>query len=596
MERTLAAEQHYKQFIDEAFIRPIRSVLIVDDDYPTIDSVLERQIQRLAGGPANMTRRWERQPERIKAMMDRLRAHSPALLIDVHDGAEHDTSVTAVRSERLHQSDLLVLDYQLEGSGIGSGEEALRILGQLLENRHFNMVIVYSQEDAENVFTKVLLRILNPSDNHLSDSDRERAKTLMTEAGDVHETFIPQVRRSMDVQQYLYFRRDSTGYEKTLMRRLPPYADFAASVSRAGWSPPDQKLVARLLFEEYEREHLGEREAIPGARGMSWGDGRLQWIKAETLFVTFVQKTDDDDLLSRLRDALHDWSPDPSRLFGAKTRAEMESVGITAQDEVVEDRPAFAYWYDGLVRTNDEDERHWRVEESVARHAERLMDVILPAVECFGRRLLAEERQHGDLDDLCARRFAEDMAREDVRRAALVAHNTFVCSKKATGWHLRTGHIFVMSGEHWLCVSPACDLVPSQSSRWQSDAFGKNVPFIAVRLRDSKVSTALNKVNTNRFVFIRSDGTVRTFCFNDIAGVDSAPEWHLLYAEDRGRLVDRARFVVGQTICQGEELRHTRQDASIVGQLRYEYALNLVQKLGGSLTRIGLDFIGVKSE
>jgi len=32
-------------------------------------------------------------------------------------------------------------------------------------------------------------------------------------------------------------------------------------------------------------------------------------------------------------------------------------------------------------------------------------------------------------------------------------------------------------------------------------------------------------------------------------------------------------------------------NAEIVSQLRYEYALNLLQRLGGSLMRIGLDFV-----
>lgn len=29
----------------------------------------------------------------------------------------------------------------------------------------------------------------------------------------------------------------------------------------------------------------------------------------------------------------------------------------------------------------------------------------------------------------------------------------------------------------------------------------------------------------------------------------------------------------------------------VVAQLRYEYALNLVQRLGGTFTRIGLDYV-----
>jgi hypothetical protein len=34
------------------------------------------------------------------------------------------------------------------------------------------------------------------------------------------------------------------------------------------------------------------------------------------------------------------------------------------------------------------------------------------------------------------------------------------------------------------------------------------------------------------------------------------------------------------------------QAAQIVGQLRYEYAINLVQGLGANFTRVGLDFLG----
>ncbi len=39
------------------------------------------------------------------------------------------------------------------------------------------------------------------------------------------------------------------------------------------------------------------------------------------------------------------------------------------------------------------------------------------------------------------------------------------------------------------------------------------------------------------------------------------------------------------------ELEITKVNARIVAQLRYEYALNLVNKLGTEFTRIGLDFV-----
>lgn len=587
----MAAEQHYRDFIDEAFIQPIRAVLIVDDDYPTIDSILRRQQDAVEGASPPKPRRWEQQPERIRAMMDRLRGHSPALLIDVLDGPDQAESSDGI-SERLHQSDLLVLDYQLEGSGMGSGEEALRILGELLRNRHFNIVIVYSQEDAETVFEKVLLRLLNPSGQHLSGADRQRAKELVTDASDVHEDFTRQIRKSIGSPQYLYFRRHSGGYESAIVRGQPPYADYGRLATQAGWRPEVKKLVARLLLEDYEDTTLSERSPAPEARWMIWGERDRRWIKAESLFVAFVQKSKDDDVLQELREALYDWGPEPSRLLGSKTRAEMEAVGITAQDAVLEDRRALAYWYDRLVRTPDRDERHWRLEESITRHAERLMDAVLPAVEDFGQRLMTRERDCADLATLAVRRFAEDIGRDEVRRDALAAHNVLVDSKRPVGWHLVTGHIFTMSGEHWLCASPACDLVPSQARRWQKDAFGKHLPFIAVNLRAISVAKALQDASTNRYIFVRLKEEITAFRFNDVARPDSVPEWHVLYAADGGRFAEGQRFVVVRTKHEKDCLTQTREDAHIVAQLRYEYALNLVQKLGVSLTRIGLEFAG----
>ena len=78
--------------------------------------------------------------------------------------------------------------------------------------------------------------------------------------------------------------------------------------------------------------------------------------------------------------------------------------------------------------------------------------------------------------------------------------------------------------------------------------------------------------------------------------VNSTPEWRLFHAENVGVFVADEdgclRFAASSTIAgdAGQlELRHG--SARIVGQLRYEYALNLLHRLGGSLTRIGLDFL-----
>ena len=165
---------------------------------------------------------------------------------------------------------------------------------------------------------------------------------------------------------------------------------------------------------------------------------------------------------------------------------------------------------------------------------------------------------------------------------------------KPEGWHLTTGHVFSISDdEYWLCLSPACDMVPSQISSWSSDAFGKQrLPFIAIKLQAISCATLLRNIHSNRFVALQFGEKMRCFCFNEPSRDGSAPHWQVLYAENQGQFNgDDLRFFVSQIVKGRTRLVCRRHKAIVVSQLRYEYALNLIQKLGISLTRIGLDFV-----
>ena len=582
-------DDHYKQFVDQAFIRPIRSVLIVDDEYPTIDGILAQYDKQGHERPDGRTHEWIRDAPRIRKVVAKFRAQSPPLLLDVHDGQYDGPGDKNFPGGRLHQSDLVVLDYHLEGAMVGTGELAIRILRRLLENRQFNLVILYSKEEVSTVFTNVLLGVLNPTAATLTDEERDRAHALLATAEDKSLGFSERIVGSIGAAQYLDYRRDRDGYKGRIVRGLESYGPFASFASDMEWGASERLVVASLLLEQYEAREMAGRQTIDGAARMTWSNRESPWLKAESLFVAFVQKGDDDDLLEALKSALYEWSPDPSRLFVAKTRAEMEEIGMSVQDQVLENRFARAYWYRELLQIDDEEERRWHVAESVARHTERLLDAILPGVVRFGQHMLEREHESSTAEELCRRRFGINLENSADRENAALEHNAFVCSKAPTGWHLTTGHVFEMCGEPWLCLSPACDLIPSQVAKWRRSAFGQRLPFIAVKLQAVKRTKALNDANSNRYLFLDRDGAVKAFGFNDLSRSDAAPEWHLLYATDAGRLTN-GTFAVLRTQLNGDGLCYEQERASIVGQLRYEYALNLVHKLGVSLTRVGLEF------
>jgi hypothetical protein len=315
----------------------------------------------------------------------------------------------------------------------------------------------------------------------------------------------------------------------------------------------------------------------------------VKWIKAESVFIAFSNKEDQDDLIEELQQALEAWGPEPSRLFLAKLRADMDEYGVVAQTQALERRHALAHWYSRLLKA-DGDERRWLIAESVSRHSDQLIETIIGGVEKFaGAMVEADSRVAGDdVHGRCKDHFRVDLNAPNSASRAKAEHNAFVCSKEPQGWHLTTGHVFEMNGEYWVCLSPACDLVPGQGQQ-RNEGFGNRAPFQAVKLH--KKGNAQIDVNTNLYIFLMLKGGVEAFCFNSEGKDAVSPISRTFYAEAKGVFAKDFRFKVTVTGAGKTKLVSTTHAAQVVSQLRYEYALNLMQKLGIAMTRIGLDFV-----
>lgn len=582
--------EHYAKFIEEAFVKPIRSVLIVDDDYPTLDEMLDLEIAHKGDGRHHRTdKRWHENPQRIKSVINGFRKPERPLLVDIHDGTNVDTKGDTKVATHLHQSDLLVLDYELDKTRPQDGARSIEILRGLIVNDHFNLVIIHTSEDLEIVYREVILGLLGPAGGDLTAEEREAVDQLIADYEDLDENVLQALRAAVTVDQYLHARLHATTYMRTMGQGHQPYSDFCALADAAGWDNGNRRLVLRRLLEHAEQPLLARMRGTSAA-GLKWATSGVKWVKAESVFVAFSSKADHDDLFSDLKTALEAWNPAPSRLFMAKLRAEMDEYGVVAQTEALERRHALAHWYARLLRSKG-DERRWLIAESVSRHSDQLLNTILRRVESFANGLVdAEAVAAGEnVDARCQEHFNVDLSKPSPKKKAEREHNAFVSSKAPEGWHLTTGHVFTMDGEHWICLSPACDLVPGQGAARNAD-FGDRTPFMAVKLHPVPVD-GNHDVNSNLYVFVTLGGEVQKFCFNSQGKEAVSPIWRTLYAERRGLLNSDFSFKVSAMGAGSRRLISKVHWAQVVAQLRYEYALNLLQKLGVSMTRIGLDFV-----
>ena len=305
-------------------------------------------------------------------------------------------------------------------------------------------------------------------------------------------------------------------------------------------------------------------------------------------------------MIGDLKDALKAWNPEPSRLLLGKLRADFHERGVSVQAPVLTNRHALALWYERLLESDVNLCRQY-VAEVVSRHSDQAMGNILPSVEDFAQTLIdAERKMTTDYVEVCRRRFRVDLSNANERTKARLEHNAFVCTQTPCGRHLTTGHVYEAFGDRWICLSPACDLVPTQIGKAQSTMFGSWMPFMAVKLHPvarAGWESDPAGINSGRYVFIRRDqGGIECFRFTDQS--NSVPEWRLFFAQHGGIFGGGGepdgglQFNAALTVVFEEETLGPKHGcARIVGQLRYEYALNLLVRLGGSLSRIGLGFL-----
>jgi hypothetical protein len=568
----------------------------VDDDYPTFSEILDRQSHEndsVGGKEKPSSKRWRKDPADIKKVVESFQASGRPLLVDIHDGENVGLGEEKKVAAHLHQSDLLVLDFQLDGAN-GDGTKAIEIARSVMSNNHFNLVVVHTAASLDIAFPEMLLGLMSPRGDTPKEDEFDGALRLIEEAelevANVNLT--ERIRNAFATDQYFAARQEFRAALSCAQQGKPPFASFKAICDELGWQGGAVTQIfnwAQYDFEIRNKEKLNP--AIDPSLTWSVND---RWIRSRSAFIAFTNKSNDINILDELLEALVAWSPKPSRLFLTKLRAEVEEYGVVAEDAALGNNYVLARWYHQLLQGSKLD-RLTLIGESVSRHTEQLMDFVRPKVEEFAGRLVDKDSK-GKLKDFDLVRWHFKVDLGDVRetKTANREHNVFACSKKPEGWHVEAGHIFQIADDYWICLTPPCDLVPGQKESGHFKEVAKQIPFFAVKLRslsEGQVSS-IKDIQSNRYLFLRLNGEIKTFCINDPDQLNSAPHWFPLYAGKLGVFDKDMSFDVSKIEMGSAKLVTKKYRAKVVAQLRYEYAINLMQSLGANFTRVGLSFLG----
>lgn len=621
-----------EDLVREAFITPLRSVLIVDDQYPTWEEIFNSALdgnaysQEIASDSKNKS--WCKETVTAKEVLDlvtEFRRQKPGLIIDIHDGistkAEEKTAGSETPdqlADHLHQSDLLILDYNLEGSetGIG-GDLARKILNAVLSNQHFNLVVVHTSEDLDDVFNESVLSLICSCQSKFDQNTIRSIKAL----GQHIEENNPDLSRKtllqcFDTEMYIKFRSSGeNGCDKDLGKYMSGKGAFSALSELAndlGLSVRQKKDFFFWALSQYEKSI--EQSFCSGTlpKNLSWkNEGKQKWLRTSRGFVCFVKKGP-EKLLEDLLDSLVDWKPTPSRLISAKYRDEMSRMGADVEDEALLQKFAHAKFYDvikkpthssSLSEEKIKELRKLRLREHVGRQSEILSFLIEDQVADFGSRVYQCDVQNGGI---FSSYYGVDLTKEDQSREAVARYNHNICalpskqtpSKTEQVEQLDSGHIFQFKDAWWVCATPACDLQLGQTKIAFSEAEESSLrPFTALQLQKipnlEKLTPA--HINSGSYCFIEENGKVIALGTTDPnrdveQPASSKVTWRSMIAKNAGEITNGQLFIL-DIVLNGDQISSKSETATVHARLRYEYALNFIQRVGGSVSRIGLGYV-----
>lgn len=596
----------YRAFINEVFIAPIRTAVVVDDEYPTLDELLsdisplavvteaERLIQK------NKKENWPR----VRDILGFCRNRTPTpWLVDVHDGKTPSLDRDEDSASHLDYSDLLILDYHLESNS--SNQKALQILQRLARNGHFNLVVVYTREREEagagidRTINDIALSLASPVDSLcLNVKKVTNLEDRFSSWDDIQENIYNDLTNSLDQSAFLKILEQGD-MSWDAVRKMPELGTLSGYLNSI---PSDVSLSAgdiyALLMHKRQAEYRDQMAKVPcGYVTTGRAANGVNWIRTDSLFITVISKEHEASTIpDRLLNALEAWDPTPHRLIMSKMRSEIGQQGVVAEAGVLSNRHLQAGWLREILET-DEARRRTNVRLNVVRHWESLGGKIEPNIVNFAERVATYLSFQG-ISDRVLERFDHHGANQQ-QESVYLQLNCHACSKPVEGHHLSTGHVLKVllgnnSFQYWLCLTPACDLVPGRKEGrgWKKN-LGTWLPFKAVRLYQVDQTQALMTAASGNYLFLQIENKPKAFGFAEKAddqdrGLPTL-RWEQCFAAKNGEFDSSKELQIGY-IGKDGGLEHREYSSTIVSQLRYEYALNLMQRLGSHLSRVGLDF------
>lgn len=560
--------------LSEAFIKPIRFALLLDDKFPTFPALADNKFDAgLDNG-------------RAKALFELCR--SRGWLCDV--GNRPSVAEQFENDNHLHQSDLLILDYNLDPADQNDPTAALHIIQKLAKSDHFNLVIVYTDSDSLAVTRDI---------SYSLGAGSELTKSQAADAQVVIEDFDDELMQKLTESFSQGILDDYINGPAIRVSSEPFRNELKAAKVAPNVIPHVLVQWCRNRLElRLKPEILTQRRpSRPVTANLGPNDSPF-WVTQDNVFVAVVNKgkSAPDVLIDLLEAAIASWDPSPLLVMMMQARAALEKAGTLADHKVLETSRLRAGWLLRILLGDTEEARRDNVAELYGRLFERLATSVEPSIVDFGSRLIRPNPAENAVDT--ARSLAGAVHNMG---AAQIYHalNEHLCSDECQDGGMTTGVVFRSTRggkeQYWVCVTPACDLVSGQNESGWDGELKPTRPAAVARLNlvknQESVATILTNATIGRHIFLYINNSPMAFEVTDEKSRQMSLE--TIFLRDGG-LIKAGRFF-GHVIdldADGKPMVNELEFETLA-KLRPDYANRLLTLSGSQRARIGVDFFNL---
>jgi Response receiver domain len=638
------SDPQYEVAIQDSFIKkPLRTVLLIDDDFPTYSDLCN-------GEKAHS------QKDRACNLYAGFRQLD--MLCDI------ERMVDEVEADRLRKSDLVVLDYHLIPNS-EDNKKAIQLLRQLAVSHHFNTVVVYTASpDQDDVWLDVIAALSGGWSAITASLDGE-PKQHWENLVEAEKLPTPSKDAVMQYARRGILRAIDSGTLKAAVDELVGLGVPAVHCSKIVEYSVAKELANRAA------EFAGE----PSGHAIGDYAHGKRWLQVGNAFVVIMQKVNGTNAVSEtaaimtaLKDALLDWRPNVVQVLISEIQNALELEGLAGSDTILRKPDMQAALTYNLLKEIGAVDLSQDVNIRIP-----IMSLVDKVVDSIRRRLSTHEEllfqfEKAVVGDLKSTGWtidkwpkdgklvsaATELARTpDVKNTDIIFRlNHFLSTEKFRRAHLTTGTVFYhrAKDEYFVAASPACDLVAGQGKPLQlwATAIAPTLPMIAIRLYPAdNMAKALSVASHADHIFLEIGDEPKAF--KVISGAGHQPSYEMMFVRDEGRVrtedgkivFDGSRLILGavepmkpasetslepeaqqlkdmectvadaktdvpedsisntaQTMKSIEEANESRVSPilehatfEIIEQLRGVNATHLLQLIGQHLSRVGLDFI-----